>query len=87
VTEDVCRDEYVGALFDRMGPTHDMVSWVSSIGFSSMWRRLCVSLRKVKPGDVVCDMMVGAGECWPHLPTGWASLVDNAGPPCWHLQT
>lgn len=75
MTEDAYRDEYVRALFDRMGPTYDVVNWVSSFGFSSMWRRLCVSLGNVKPGDVVCDMMAGAGECWPHLPSGWASLV------------
>jgi demethylmenaquinone methyltransferase/2-methoxy-6-polyprenyl-1,4-benzoquinol methylase len=75
VTEDVYRDEYVRALFDRMGPTYDLVNWVSSFGFSSMWRRLCVRLGQVKPGDAVCDMMAGAGECWPHLPPGWSSLV------------
>lgn len=43
-TEDAYRDEYVRALFDRMGPTYDVVNWISSFGFSSMWRRLCVSL-------------------------------------------
>lgn len=70
------RDEYVQALFDRMGPTYDVVNILSSFGFSALWRRECVRGVQIRPGDRVCDMMAGSGECWRYVPEGTASLVS-----------
>ncbi|MBA4149178.1 MAG: class I SAM-dependent methyltransferase [Verrucomicrobia bacterium] len=59
--------EYISKLFDRMGPTYDVINLVSSFGFSEFWRYQCVSHLPIHPGAVVCDMMAGSGECWPHI--------------------
>jgi demethylmenaquinone methyltransferase/2-methoxy-6-polyprenyl-1,4-benzoquinol methylase len=60
-------DEYVASLFDRMGPTYDLVNRVSSFGFCELWRYQCVRHLPIREGSVVCDMMSGSGECWPYL--------------------
>ena len=60
-------DQYVAALFDRMGPTYDLVNRISSFGFCELWRYQCVEQAKIKPGALVCDFMAGSGECWPYL--------------------
>ena len=57
-------DEYVRSLFDRMGRSYNFVNMVSSFGFSRWWREQCVQLSKIQPGDQVCDLMAGGGECW-----------------------
>lgn len=69
-------DEFVKALFTRMGPSYDVTNLVSSLGFSRFWRRLCVCNAGIRPGDRVCDMMSGGGECWEFLPSGLLSLVS-----------
>ena len=68
--ESAYSDEYVKALFDRMGPTYDAVNLISSLGFSALWRKQCVRNARVRPGDRVCDMMAGSGECWSYVPSG-----------------
>ncbi len=60
-------DGYVAKLFDRMGPTYDLVNRLSSFGFCELWRYQCVRHARIQPGAVVCDMMAGSGECWPYL--------------------
>lgn len=70
------QDEYVQALFDRMGPTYDIVNVLSSFGFCVLWRRQCVRNAGIRAGDAVCDMMAGSGECWRFIPRSSASLVS-----------
>src|SRR5579871_1139710 len=69
-------DEFVRNLFDRMGPTYDLVNNVSSFGFSSLWRKQCVrnagNLAKLR----VCDLMAGAGECWTYILRPDVSLLS-----------
>lgn len=60
-------DDYVAKMFDRMGPTYDLVNRVSSFGFCELWRYQCVRHAQIQPGAVVCDLMAGSGECWPYL--------------------
>jgi demethylmenaquinone methyltransferase/2-methoxy-6-polyprenyl-1,4-benzoquinol methylase len=69
-------EAYVQALFDRMGPTYDLVNYVSSLGFSEVWRRRCVADAQVRPGDRVCDMMAGSGECWRYVLARGGRLVS-----------
>lgn len=59
--------EYVKSLFDRMGRTYDVMNVVSSFGLSEVWRWRCVSQVPVRPGQHVCDMMAGTGECWRYI--------------------
>lgn len=68
-------DAYVQSLFDRMGPTYDLVNLVSSLGFSAFWRRRCVRDARVAKGSRVCDMMSGSGECWAEVLRRGGSLV------------
>lgn len=60
-------EAYVARLFDRMGPTYDLVNRISSFGFCEWWRYQCVRQAYIQPGAVVCDLMAGSGECWPYL--------------------
>jgi demethylmenaquinone methyltransferase / 2-methoxy-6-polyprenyl-1,4-benzoquinol methylase len=57
----------VQSLFDKMGPTYDIVNLVSSFGFSEFWRWQCVGRVDARSGELVCDMMSGSGECWRYL--------------------
>ena len=69
-------DAYVQSLFDRMGPTYDVVNFVSSFGFSEFWRKECVLNAGISTGARVCDMMSGSGECWQHVLDRGGSLVS-----------
>lgn len=68
-------DAYVAKMFDRMGPTYDLVNRLSSFGFCELWRYQCVRHAQIQPGAVVCDMMAGSGECWPYLRQRKASKI------------
>jgi len=73
--------EYLANLFDRMGPTYDIVNVVTSFGFCNIWRRQCVAGACVLPGSAVADLMAGSGECWPYVlsrigPSGKIHSVD-----------
>lgn len=73
--------EYLANLFDRMGPTYDIVNVVTSFGFCNVWRRQCVAGARLGLGAEVADLMAGSGECWPYLlpkigPEGKIHSVD-----------
>lgn len=67
MTERPYDEAYIAEMFDRMGPTYDLVNRLSSFGFCELWRYQCVRHARIQPGAVVCDMMAGSGECWPYL--------------------
>ncbi len=69
-------DVYIQELFDRMGPTYDVVNLISSFGFAEFWRRQCVLNATVSAGARVCDMMSGSGECWRYIVKRGATLVS-----------
>ena len=69
-------DAFVKDLFDRMGPTYDLVNRISSLGFCEIWRIQCIRLAEIPQGAKVCDMMAGAGECWPYILRHTPSLVS-----------
>lgn len=69
-------DAYLKDLFDRMGPTYDIVNFVSSFGFAEWWRRECVRNAGISSGARVCDMMAGSGECWKYVARRGGSLVS-----------
>ncbi len=50
-----------------MSRTYGFVNFVSSFGFTRRWRRQCVELARLQPGDRVCDLMTGMGECWDEI--------------------
>lgn len=57
-------DDYLQRLFDRLGPTHAPVNFISSFGFCTVWRSRCV--RDVwsdgRNLDTVRDLMAGPEE-------------------------
>lgn len=69
VDEDIYDPAFVADLFDRCSANYRRWSFVSSFGFTEIWRRQCVSrLRPAqKNGAVVVDLMAGTGEVWPHV--------------------
>jgi demethylmenaquinone methyltransferase/2-methoxy-6-polyprenyl-1,4-benzoquinol methylase len=69
-------EAFVKDLFDRMGPTYDLVNLVSSAGFSALWRRTCVQNAGVRSGEAVCDMMAGSGECWTYIESRGGTIVS-----------
>jgi ubiquinone/menaquinone biosynthesis methyltransferase len=69
-------DAFVQNLFDRMGPTYDIVNLVSSFGFSEWWRLRCVRAAGISQGSLVCDMMSGSGECWRYILNRGGSVVS-----------
>jgi demethylmenaquinone methyltransferase/2-methoxy-6-polyprenyl-1,4-benzoquinol methylase len=70
-------DDYVKALFDRMGRTYDLTNVISSFGFSEFWRWQCVAQAPIQPGQHVCDMMGGTGECWRYILGRGAARVTS----------
>jgi demethylmenaquinone methyltransferase/2-methoxy-6-polyprenyl-1,4-benzoquinol methylase len=69
-------EAYVRDLFDRMGPTYDIVNYVSSFGFCEWWRMECVRNAKITAGQRVCDMMAGSGESWRHITNRGATVIS-----------
>lgn len=74
-------EKYVADLFDKMGPSYDIMNLVSSFGFSEIWRAQCVNNLKIHEGATVADLMSGSGECWIYLkrhirPNGKIISVD-----------
>lgn len=57
----------IAALFDRMGPSYDLINRVASFGFCELWRAQCVGNIPMHSGAVVIDLMVGSGECWTYV--------------------
>jgi demethylmenaquinone methyltransferase/2-methoxy-6-polyprenyl-1,4-benzoquinol methylase len=70
-------DDYVKALFDRMGRTYDLTNVISSFGFSELWRWQCVAQAPIRFGQHVCDMMAGTGECWRYILRRGAASVTS----------
>ncbi len=64
---------FVRSLFDEMSKTYDKVNYVTSFGFSALWRKQCVDHLDISEGAVVYDLMTGMGECWPYILKGTGS--------------
>ncbi|MCA0236467.1 MAG: class I SAM-dependent methyltransferase [Bacteroidetes bacterium] len=59
--------EFVERLFDDMSASYNRMNYITSFGFSKIWRRQCVQHLELRPGSVVVDLMTGMGECWPYI--------------------
>ncbi|MBL7783801.1 MAG: class I SAM-dependent methyltransferase [Saprospiraceae bacterium] len=59
--------EFVERLFDDMSASYNRMNYITSFGFSKIWRRQCVQHLELRPGTVVVDLMTGMGECWPYI--------------------
>ena len=59
--------KFVENLFDNMSASYARMNYISSFGFSEIWRRQCVEELEIQEGRVVVDLMTGMGECWKHI--------------------
>ncbi|MCB1306540.1 MAG: class I SAM-dependent methyltransferase [Leptospiraceae bacterium] len=50
-----------------MSATYGPVNLIASFGFARRWRRQCVELAALQPGDHVLDLMSGMGECFARI--------------------
>lgn len=58
---------FVEHLFDDMSASYDRMNYVTSFGFSEVWRKQCVHQLNIQPGKTTVDLMTGMGECWVHI--------------------
>ena len=59
---------YVKGLFDRMSKTYGFANYVTSFGFTEVWRRQCVkALPYISPDSHGYDFMSGMGEAWESI--------------------
>lgn len=62
--EDIYNPEFVETLFDSMSESYDRMNYITSFGFSSLWRVQMVRDINLDKAAVVVDLMCGMGECW-----------------------
>ena len=65
----------VRRLFDEMSKTYGVVNLIASLGFTIIWRKVCI--RKIKPrGHVehIVDLLAGMGELMPNLHSHFGSI-------------
>src|SRR3989344_94507 len=58
---------YLQGLFDDLSGSYELVSTLSSLGLTELWRRNAAHVLRLKQGMVVGDFMGGTGESWKHL--------------------
>lgn len=58
---------FVENLFDDMSASYDRMNYVTSFGFSEVWRKQCARQLDIQPGKTTVDLMTGMGECWHHI--------------------
>lgn len=62
--QDIYNSKYVEELFDKMSASYDRMNYITSFGFSSIWRKQCVKHIDLSNSNVIVDLMSGMGECW-----------------------
>lgn len=61
------QDDYVRRLFDIMSVSYSKMNFITSFGFSEIWRKQCVKKVKTSNVEVVIDLLSGMGECWKYI--------------------
>lgn len=59
--------KFVEKLFDNMSASYHRMNYITSFGFSELWREQCVRVLDIQKGKVTVDLMTGMGECWKHI--------------------
>jgi len=47
-----------------MSASYERMNYITSFGFSKIWRHHCVNAAEIKQNSTVVDLMTGMGECW-----------------------
>lgn len=62
--QNIYDSKYVEELFDKMSASYDRMNYITSFGFSSVWRKQCLKHIDLSNSSVIVDLMSGMGECW-----------------------
>jgi demethylmenaquinone methyltransferase/2-methoxy-6-polyprenyl-1,4-benzoquinol methylase len=62
--QDIYDSKYVEELFDNMSGSYDRMNYITSFGFSSLWRKQCIKDLDLSNSKIIIDLMAGMGECW-----------------------
>ncbi|MCX5659021.1 MAG: bifunctional demethylmenaquinone methyltransferase/2-methoxy-6-polyprenyl-1,4-benzoquinol methylase UbiE [Planctomycetota bacterium] len=65
----------VEAMFAAIAPSYDLNNRLHSMGLDQTWRRRCVRLAELAPGDVVVDVACGTGDLSLAFARGGAARV------------
>ncbi len=63
----IYESHYIKQLFDDMSSTYELMNYITSFGFSELWRWQCIQRLRLSTPSVVADLMTGMGESWHHL--------------------
>jgi len=71
----------VRAVFDSVAERYDVMNDLMSFGVHRLWKRFCVEVSRVRPGQRVLDLAGGTGDLAAHFsrrvgPTGHVVLAD-----------
>lgn len=61
---EIYESKFVEELFDKMSGSYDRMNYITSFGFSSLWRRKCLKNTNIQQAEVIVDLLSGMGECW-----------------------
>lgn len=64
IMNDIYEPQYVQDLFNKMSRSYERVNYITSFGFSSIWRKQMARKLDLSNATVVVDLMSGMGECW-----------------------
>ena len=67
-SEKIYDPNYVKGMFDRMSKTYGFANYITSFGFTSIWRKQCVNdLPDITKDAKGFDFMSGMGESWENI--------------------
>ncbi len=65
----------VNDLFAAIAPRYDLINDLQSFGLHRLWKRRCVRLARVQPGERALDLCCGTGDIAFELAAGGAEVV------------
>ena len=65
--KEIYEPKFVEKLFDKMSSSYSRMNYITSFGFSEIWRKQFIEEIQIGKGKVVVDLMTGMGECWKHI--------------------
>lgn len=65
--KNIYEPKFVEKLFDAMSNTYSKMNYITSFGFSELWRKQFIKEIEIEKGKVVVDLMSGMGECWKYI--------------------
>ncbi len=85
--EDIYEPEYVKRLFNRMSSSYERMNFITSFGFSILWRKQFIKQLESTNSEIkVLDLLSGLGENWitliKHFPNAEFTALDFSDVMC-----